>query len=111
MAFGPYQSDVIKFSIATIDSPTHETEKHSKGVILYVFEGVEFNQVVKFKLKGQGHKGKVKVITKIGLKLAQLHKTTQKGINLQVFEGFEINQVAKFKLKGQGHTGNVKVRK
>ena len=37
------------------------TEKHSKDIILYVYEGAEFNQIVKFKLEGQGHKDKVKV--------------------------------------------------
>ena len=52
----------------------HEREKHSKGVILHVFEGAEFNPVLKFKVKGEGHKDRVKVITKIGLKLLHVIK-------------------------------------
>ena len=40
--------------------------------MLHVFEGSEFNQVPKFKLKRQSHKEKVKVTNKIGLKLTSV---------------------------------------
>ena len=69
------------------------TQNHLKGVILYVYGGAEFNEVVKFKVEGQGHKKKARSYEIDRIKLIKLfkippiwHKTTYQ-VSLCMFIG------------------------